>query len=104
MQSRPVLNRQEHVLHKNKCLNLMLTLRSCFSNNFFDPLRYLNFAPNYFKLSSLSDDRTFVYVNCVNVIGPEHPSIIHVLHNKYTYNVICFNHGLCVYYNGISCI
>ena len=34
MQSRPVLDRQEHVLHRNKCGNLMLTLRSCFSNTF----------------------------------------------------------------------
>ena len=34
MQSRPVLDRQEHVLHRNKCCNLMLTLRSCFSNKF----------------------------------------------------------------------
>ena len=34
IQSRPVLDRQEHVLHRNKCGNLMLTLRSCFSNTF----------------------------------------------------------------------
>ena len=32
MQSRPVLDRQEHVLHRNKCGNLMLTLRFHFSN------------------------------------------------------------------------
>ena len=34
MQSRPVLDRQEHVLHRNICVNLMLTLRSCLSNKF----------------------------------------------------------------------
>ena len=34
MQSRPVLDRQEHVVHRNKCGNLMLTLRSCFSNKY----------------------------------------------------------------------
>ena len=34
MQSRPVLDGQEHVLHRYKCGNLMLTLRSCFSNKF----------------------------------------------------------------------
>ena len=34
MKSRPVLDRQEHVLHGNKCGNLILTLRSCFSNKF----------------------------------------------------------------------
>ena len=32
MQSRPVLDRQEHVIHGNKCGNLMLTLLSYFSN------------------------------------------------------------------------
>ena len=32
MQSRPVLDRQEYVLYRNKCGNLMMTLRSCFSN------------------------------------------------------------------------
>ena len=31
MQSRPVLYRQKHILHINKCGNLMLTLRSCLS-------------------------------------------------------------------------
>ena len=30
MQSRRVLDRQEHVLHRNKCGNLMLTLRYVF--------------------------------------------------------------------------
>ena len=34
MQSRPVLDRQEHVLHRNLCGNLMLTWHSCFSNKF----------------------------------------------------------------------
>ena len=34
MQSQPVLDRQEHVLHRNKSGNLMLTLRSCFSNKY----------------------------------------------------------------------
>ena len=34
MQSQPVLDRQEHVSHRKKCGNLMLTLRSCFSNKF----------------------------------------------------------------------
>ena len=34
MQSPPVRDRQEHVLHRNKCSNLMLTLRSCLSNKF----------------------------------------------------------------------
>ena len=33
MQSRPVLDRQKKVLHRNKCDNLMQTLRSCFSHN-----------------------------------------------------------------------
>ena len=30
---------------------------------------------NYCKLNSLSDDIPFVYVNCIIVIGPEHPTI-----------------------------
>ena len=34
-----------------------------------------NFTPNYFRLNSLSDNITFVYVNCVFVVGPEHPTI-----------------------------
>ena len=76
MQSQPVLDCQEHVLHRNKCGNLMLTLQSCFSNNFLTSWgKYLNLTPNYFKLNSLSDQITFVYVNCAIVIGPEHPSI-----------------------------
>ena len=51
MQSRSVLERQEHVLHRNKCGNLMLTLRSCFSNTFLTSLdKYLNFTAYYFKL------------------------------------------------------
>ena len=72
MQSRPVLDRQEHVLHRNKCGNLMLTLRSCFPNKFLTSSdKY--FTPNYFKLKSLSDDITFVYVKYVIVIVLEHP-------------------------------
>ena len=72
MQSRPVLDSQEHVLHRNKCGNLMLTLRSCFSNKFLPSWnKYLNFTQNYFKLISLWDDIIFVYVNCVIVICPE---------------------------------
>ena len=79
MQSRPVLDRQEHVLHRNKWGNLMLTLRSCFCNNFLTSWdKYLNFTPNYFQLNSLSGDITFVYVNCVIVIGPEHPTIQYI--------------------------
>ena len=61
MQSRPVLDPQENVLHRNKCGNLMLTLRSCISNKFlicWD--NYLNFTPNSFKLNFLSDDITEV--------------------------------------------
>ena len=69
MQSRSVLDRQKHVLHIIKCGNLMLTLRSCFYNNFLTGWdNYWNFTPNYFKLNSLSDDITFVYVNCLIVI------------------------------------
>ena len=34
----------------------------------------VHFTQNYFKLNSLSDDITFVYVNCVIVIGSEHPT------------------------------
>ena len=63
MQSRLVLDRQEHVLHKNKSGNLMLNLRSCSSNKLLTGSdKYLNFTPNYFKLNSLSDDITFVDV------------------------------------------
>ena len=76
----------KHVLHRNICGNLMLTLQSCFSNNFLTSWdKYLNFIPNYFKLSSLSDDITFVYVNWVIVIGPEHPVIIS-LHTCVTFD------------------
>ena len=62
----------------------MLTLRSCFSNKFLTSIdKYLNFTPSYFKLNSLSDDRTFVYVNCVIVIVPEHPIIsLHSVKHK----------------------
>ena len=78
MQSRPVLDRQEHVLHRHKSDNLMLTLRSCVSIKFLTSWdKYLNFTPNYFKLNFLSDDIPFVYVNCVIVIGLEHPILIH---------------------------
>ena len=81
MQSRPVLDRQEHVLHRNKCGNLMLTLRSCFSNKFLTSGdKYLNFTRNYFKLNSLSDNITFVYGNYVIGIGPEHLT-------NYLYNI-----------------
>ena len=74
MQPRPVLDRQEHVLQRSKCGNLLVTLRSYFSNKFLTSWdNYLCFTPNYFKLDSLSDDITFVYANCVIVIGPEHP-------------------------------
>ena len=52
----------------------MLTVRPCFSNKLLTSWdKYLNFTPNYFKINTLSDDITFVYVNCVIVIGPEHP-------------------------------
>ena len=72
MQSRPLLDSQEHDLHRNKCGNLMLTLRSRFSSKFLTSRdKYFNFTPNYFKLISLSDDIIFVYVNCVFVFGPE---------------------------------
>ena len=85
MQSRPVLDRQEHVLNRSKCGNLMLTLRSCISNKFLTSCdKYLNFTPNYFKLNSLSDDITFVYVNCAIVIGPEHPIILTLSDNVIT--------------------
>ena len=48
MQSRPIMDCQEHVLHINKCGNLMLTLRSCFSNKFLTGSdKYLNFTSNY---------------------------------------------------------
>ena len=81
MQPRPVLDRQEHVLHRSKCSNLMLTLRSCFSNKFLTSGdKYLNFTRNYFKLNSLSDNITFVYVNCVIGIGHEHLT-------NYLYNI-----------------
>ena len=76
MQSRPVLDRQEHVLHRNKSGNLMLTLRSCFSNKFLTSWdKYFNVTQNHFKLNFLSDDITFAHVNCVieHVIGHEHP-------------------------------
>ena len=54
----------------------MLTLRSCFSNKFLSSWdKYLNLTPNYFKWNFLSDDITFVYVNCAIVIDPEHPNI-----------------------------
>ena len=33
--------------------------------------------PNSFKLNFLSDEITFVYVNCVIAIGPEHPIVLH---------------------------
>ena len=52
----------------------MLTLRYYFSNNFLtNSDKCFNFKSNYFKLNSLSDDITFIYVNCVIAIGPEHP-------------------------------
>ena len=45
MQSRPVLDSQEHVLHKNICGNLILTLRSCICNKFLTGGdKYLNFT------------------------------------------------------------
>ena len=51
----------------------MLTLRSCFSNKCLTGRdKYINFTPTYFKFNSLSDCITFVYVNCVIVIGPEY--------------------------------
>ena len=54
----------------------MLTLRSYFSNKFLTSWdKYLKFTPNYFKINYFSDDITFVHVNCVIVIGPEHPNI-----------------------------
>ena len=56
MQSRPFLDSQEHVLHRNKSGNLMVPLRSCFSNKFLtNREQYLNFTSNYFKLNTLSE-------------------------------------------------
>ena len=56
----------------------MLTLRSCISNKFLTCWdNYLNFTPNSFKLNFLSDQITFVYVNCVIAIGPEQPIVLH---------------------------
>ena len=57
MQSRSVLDRQEHVLHRSKCGNLML---------------------NLFILNTLSDDITSVYVICANVIGPKQSILEHI--------------------------
>ena len=55
----------------------MLTLRSCFSNKFLTSWdKFLNFTPSYFKLNSLSDGITFVYVDGVIVIDPEHSIVI----------------------------
>ena len=83
MQSRPILDRQEHVLRRNKCGNLKPTLRSCFSNKFLPSwVIYLNFTPNYFKLNFPSDEITFVYVNCVIVKGPEHPTNSDIILNN----------------------
>ena len=54
----------------------MQALRSSFSNKGSTSCdKYLNFTLNYFKLNPLSDDITFVYVNCVIVIDPEHPNL-----------------------------
>ena len=53
----------------------MPTWRSCLSNKLLtSDDKCLNFTPNYFKLNSLSDDITFICVNCVFVIGTEHPT------------------------------
>ena len=55
----------------------MLTLRSCLSIKFFTSSdKYLNYN---FKLNSCLDDITFVYINCIIVIGPEHPMFVDFL-------------------------